>query len=244
MTYDYSWEVWDNVEKCNIIKKINSGYSNNLYLINSKYIWKHYLSDTYYQELDIIKKLPYYNVIFTINNHCCYKFIKGTTINIKYFKENMSLIMNLTSKVHQIHLDNNLLSWNDIIDKMLLKIIKHKLYQNILEKYETINNNLNTISSKDDLVLCHNDIHPDNILNNNKKLYLIDWEMASSNYYFYDLANIICEMYCDYQNNEYKYEKIDDKIIIQITNMYNNHLIEKKNIVEKIKLGIKMSHLL
>jgi thiamine kinase-like enzyme len=45
---------------------------------------------------------------------------------------------------------------------------------------------------KKELVLCHNDLHPQNILFSNS-IKLIDWEYAGVNDRYFDLASIIIE---------------------------------------------------
>jgi thiamine kinase-like enzyme len=55
---------------------------------------------------------------------------------------------------------------------------------------------------KKDFVFCHNDLHPQNILFS-KKIKLIDWEYASFNDRYFDLASILTEFKFNNQDENY-----------------------------------------
>lgn len=92
------------------------------------------------------------------------------------------------------------------------------------------------------MVLCHHDIHGDNIIKNKNDLFFIDLEFSFTDYFFVDLGNIVCEMYTDYHNQNYNFENIsisDKKLVLE-------HYFDSKNIsddlLKKIDIGIKISH--
>lgn len=61
------------------------------------------------------------------------------------------------------------------------------------------------------VVLCHNDLHPENILQDKdtNEIYLIDYEYADYNYYEYDLANTVNELLITYGSNRFSIQDID-----------------------------------
>ena len=127
-----------------------------------------------------------------------------------------------------------------IIEKNLPDNLYFTTKEKITDSYNFINN---IISKYDDnLVLCHHDIHSANIIiNNQNQLNLIDLEFSYSSYDFIELGNLICEFYTDYDNGLYQYEKITIQDIKNILNCYYGYI--KKEDIEKIKIGILISHL-
>ena len=72
-----------NIENINIIKKLSGGLSNEIYLINNKYIWKifknKYLFD-HKSEKDIFNNLREYHLYYYDENNICYNYIEGISV--------------------------------------------------------------------------------------------------------------------------------------------------------------------
>lgn len=189
-------------QQINKIEKINIGLSNNDYNVN----------DQFFVRVPKDKKRPDYNPLqeylieeqigkqFHPSINTLY-FDKKTGIKICNLIENYTIFDNqnivfthirLTAKalksLHSIKTDN-IKSFDPI-----KKIKKYKKFsssptleyeEQILKAYDCYQN--------DEQVLCHNDLVPGNILFIDKRIELIDYEYASLNDPFFDLASFISE---------------------------------------------------
>ena len=237
----------DNVSTMITIKKLSGGLSNDIYLINSKYIWKVFKNKYLFDhkiEKEIIKKSGDYFLYYFDDNNICYNYIPGNNIDLNFFNKNIKDIIDLTKKYHSIRIENKEHFWIDILPywiQLLPDEVAFIKKSSIEKLYLEINKQLEELNTTRDLVLCHHDIHSGNIINNNNKLHLIDLEFSFYDYYFVDIGNIICELYTDYNKEEYNYNLIDDNDIIKML-IYYQKRIEKVNL-EKVRIGIKISHL-
>lgn len=226
----------NNIGNFSMIDELQYGLNNKIYLINNKYIWKVFKNKNIFDketEQYIMNKLDQYKVYYSDENNICYKYVNGNSINREYFYSNLDKVMKIAGKFNSYKLDVKNF-WYDIIPKWL-KILSDKEL-NII--YEEICLELTEISSKDDIVLCHHDIHSGNIIKNKNNLVLIDLECSFNNYFFVEIGNIICEVYTDYDKQNYNYEKINEDIIKSIQYLYDYKIAT----LEQIKMGIKISH--
>ncbi|MDZ7817161.1 MAG: phosphotransferase, partial [Aliarcobacter sp.] len=127
--------------------------------------------------------------IFFNNNFMIYEYEKGIHKIVLSNKE----IKNLVSKVKIFHkfkikekpydLKNDFLNYSKILkdEKNTLRI-KESL--KILKRIKI---------SKKDLVLCHHDLNPKNIIFKKSHIKIIDWEYAGINNRFFDLAALCVE---------------------------------------------------
>ena len=211
-----------NIENINIIKKLSGGLSNEIYLINNKYIWKifknKYLFD-HKSEKDIFNNLREYHLYYYDENNICYNYIEGISVSDDYLFTNLDKVVLLTKKYHSTRINSIDNFWFDILPKWFDLLPTDLNFTNkevIVSKYNSFNNKLRDISITNDLVLCHHDIHSGNIIKNNNTLHLIDLEFSFNNYYFVDLGNLICELFTDYNKEVYNFELIDDTIILRV----------------------------
>lgn len=232
------------VESFDEINKLSGGLSNDTYLINNKFVWKEFKNKYLFDHLNekkIFDYLHYYNLFYYDNNNFCYNYILGNTISTSYFKNNIERIITEVKSFHSLKLDICNF-WYDILPKWIDKLPENTDFcskSKIIKIYSNLNNKITSISNDDDIVLCHHDIHSGNIILDYKnELKLIDFEFSFNNYYYVDLGNIICEIYCDYLDQIYNFDKINSDIIEKILILYKKDI---KNI-EKIKLGIMISH--
>ena len=87
-----------NIKKLKIIKKLNGGLSNDLFLINDAYVWRVFrnrLIDHKY-EVQIMEKLNYFSIFYKDKKNICYKFIDGQK------KENASYNLHLETVLKEV----------------------------------------------------------------------------------------------------------------------------------------------
>ena len=108
--------VKNNIDASNV-KKLSGGLSNEIYLIDNKYIWKkiknNYLFD-HMNEIEIIKNANNIKLYYFDKSNICYSYIKGDNITLKYYRDNLGNIIKLTKEYNSYDL-NVPNFWNDII---------------------------------------------------------------------------------------------------------------------------------
>ena len=217
-------------ESVYLFKKITSGLTNSIWFLNENFILKYFNNQSQNRklnELNILKKISYFDV--------------------KSNEKDSYIIMNRIEGVggNVLKSISNSYFWQDTVRNWLNKKPDHykKLYDTITNQMIDNNMILNKFGdTKNSHDICntiiHTDIHSDNIIVNNNKCFIIDWEYAGMGHPSIDLGNIICELYTNYNTQEYNYDKITDSDITMILGLYNNPAITKK----QIKVAIKTSH--
>lgn len=229
------------IDKIKNIKTLSKGLNNDNYLINDKYVWKNiknkYLFD-HKNEIEILKKLNYINLYYFDNDSICVNFLPGSNLISSDLKNNIQIITKKIKEYHNINFKTEKF-WENIIPSWFDKISDI----NLRNKLNVIYQNLNTFEKdENDLVLCHHDIHGDNIIKNKNDLFFIDLEFSFTDYFFVDLGNLVCEMYTDYHNQNYNFENIsinDKKLVLE--NYFDTKNISE-DLIKKIDIGIKISH--
>ena len=234
------------VSKIETINKLSGGLSNDIFLINGKYIWKKiknkYLFD-HNNEKEIMNKSNEFNLFYHDNDNMCYNFIKGENITREYFHNNLNDIIIKLKLYHGIKVTTETF-WEETIPKWL-QLLPDKLKFSSKEELNNIYNNItkkiNKIKDSNDLVLCHQDVHSANIIKNDEGLHFIDLEFSFTNYYYVDLGNLICEIFTNYQNEVYNYQDINEEIKHKVLKTYFNN--EYSDIeLDKLNIGILISH--
>lgn len=245
-----------NLEPLESIKVLSNGLNNENYVINSKYCWKKiknsYLFDKHQNEKDILEKDSKYILYYSDDTNICFNFIKGNNLTVNNFRNEIEDITTVLKEFHAIEIKTENF-WEEVIPEKMKLLKSNTTYYNelkiVYDKITSSLNNLNKIS--DDLCLCHHDVHGDNILKHvdvstNKTNYvLIDLEFAFTNYYFVDLANLICEMYTDYHAQVYTYENIHHSDKLKILKSYFDTPTEDEiteEMINKVDVGIDISH--
>ncbi len=149
------------------------------------------------------------------------KYIESTTVTKEHFMTEWAIYAKLLVQIHSTNINQlqsppnfflYLEKWTQILDKQMeslehehtelfnnFKIIKEKADKYILELLMFANH------MSMELVLCHNDFQQLNILVDSSNLYyIIDFEYASLNYLYYDIANYFAE--CAFDNSQLKYD--------------------------------------
>lgn len=235
------------------IKKINDGLSNYMFLLSNEkvkpssvilrifgksyYINRNIEIELYEKKLRFIPKL-----LHTYKDAIIIEKLDANSLN--YLDILQEYISNIIIDYMIIIFKENI-KFNDdksIIfkygDYMLSKIKLDNNFKNlknywIKNKYAIMQLNLN-------LVLCHNDLHKSNILiSNEKNIYFIDFEYSGYNYYLYDIANFLNELYYDYDINTSPYFLNKNRTELLIN--YENNFIAKFN--SKYSVSINNDHL-
>ena len=232
-----------NIKKLKIIKKLNGGVSNDLFLINDTYVWRVFsnrLIDHKY-EVKIMEKLDYFSIFYKDKKNICYKFIDGHKKENASYNLCLEAVLKEVRNIHKIKVKTPHI-WHSLIPDWMGLISDKKLKGLLKKKYKRINKKLTQLDVQNDSVFCHNDIIAGNVLFNKKKCFVIDWEFAGVNYYFSELGNIICEHHMDYEREAYNLDAIDIDLIKKVLRYYNGKakIADKK--IAKIELGINMSH--
>ena len=245
-----------NLEPLESIKVLSNGLNNENYVINSKYCWKKiknsYLFDKHQNEKDILEKDSKYILYYSDDTNICFNFIKGNNLSVNNFRNEIEDITTVLKEFHAIEIKTENF-WEEVIPEKMKLLKSNTTYYNelkiVYDKITSSLNNLNKIS--DDLCLCHHDVHGDNILKhvdvstNETNYVLIDLEFAFTNYYFVDLASLICEMYTDYHAQVYTYENIHHSDKLKILKSYFDTSSEDEiteEMINKVDVGIDISH--
>jgi thiamine kinase-like enzyme len=201
-----------------IIKKITGGETNNIYLFtnnNIKYIIRKYKYNKD-SNLDIILSLSLLNITPRILSFSqtgrIEEYFHGRTLTfndllnpciLDKIIDNVVLIHNIkTNQQNIFSITNFIKKTNDLFINNLINS-----FDNILKKYE------------DELILCHNDLHINNIMiNNQNEIKLIDLEFSGINHWAYELVNFICV-------TKEQFNKVNNEIDT------NNFIIELENYI-------------
>jgi len=102
-------------------------------------------------------------------------------------RNDLKNIADLLKKLHMIQIDTEVLNLEDLFD------IKSQV---LIEAFDTVK------KYQAEYVLCHNDLNAKNILFS-KEVKLIDWEFASLNDKYFDLASLCVEFHLDETEETY-----------------------------------------
>ena len=217
---------------------ISQGITNDNYLINNAYILRipkektesliNYKNEkeiyNLINDLKISEKLLFLDETSGVK---LTKFIHNTRIYKTLDDENLIYVARTLKKLHNSKIEIN------FGYKMFNRLEEYK--KDIPEKYyinkqyeQRVIKEVQKILSKDDFVLCHNDLVQGNLLFKYNYCYFIDWEMAGLNNPNFDLASFISEnnlntkqeefflkKYFGYKYNLLKKKKVDIFIYFQ-----------------------------
>ena len=141
---------------------------------------------------------------FIAQDYMVQEFIKGKTLK-KFNKENIVKVANLLKEMHKIkdptrdrEWDHPISNWtkNNLLKNS--KILGQEFHNNIKELYNEVLSRLEKIKplmkNYKRTTLTHDDPIPENFIEKeNGDLILIDWELATFDYYFFDFGCVIAE---------------------------------------------------
>jgi len=185
-----NYKIFDN-EKLENIKPINEqGHCNTTYILSTskcKYLIKKINSNVYVNKNHefLVQKITHKKSISAKALHMdigssllIQEYIKGVH-KFELSKKDIKNLSFLLNRLHEIKIKTEIFD----INKYLYLATKDKKLKLALQDLK---------SYKKDLVLCHNDLNPKNILFGNK-IKILDWEYACIDDRYFDLACICVE---------------------------------------------------
>ena len=136
------------------------------------------------------------NLAFYNNSVQIYEYIEGKTFDSNDIKNNLEIVINLIKKIHtkipEQLIGQSVIFWVFHVIKNYKKFLElnNSDYKNILKELSNKALILESISSPFDIVFSHNDLLPANFIQNEKQLWLIDWEYAGFNTPLFDLGGL------------------------------------------------------
>jgi len=203
-------------------KKLKLGMNNETYLLsdnNNKYVAKigSALVDfqrTRLHEIEATKAGNIANiapkVIYYEKEIAVFEYIKSSALTTREIKQKntlqkiVSLIKTVHKEVTKYFTQPPLISWYFCSITESIKILKNKntIYVDRLDQLFEESKILEEATGYHEIVFTHNDMVGANILNDGKKLWLIDWEFSGYNFAILDLANLS-------KNNQFDEEEDD-----------------------------------
>ena len=192
------------------IEDLKEGMNNSTYLIsdkNNKFIVKIGQSlvdfrDNPLHEIEASKAANTVNVapkiIYGEAGILIFEFIKSKTLTSKEIrqKDTLKKVISLIKIVHE-EVNNYFngptsTSWYFSSITKSIKILKNKksLYSKKLDKFIEDYKMIKKAVGSHKIVFTHNDLVGENILNDGKRLWFIDWEFSGYNFAILDLANL------------------------------------------------------
>ncbi len=178
------------------------GYSNKNYLFQSQestYLLRKFILRDRDRELEYkIQILAYEQGIaakpFLLdmqNRLMICEFLEGEHKEV-LSREVLKKIVEVLKKLHSIQIDNEAIALESLFT-VQSKEVKEAFFK--LEKYPK------------EMYLCHNDLNPKNLIFTENTLKLIDWEFASMNDRYFDLASV---------SVEFELEQIDEAFMLAL----------------------------
>ncbi len=170
-----------NIKDNIFIKKLNINNHKYLNISNLKYLFS---KISKYDDLYISSSIK--------NNYLIskYKYCKQLQ-NIDNINDNTLIeIVQEIRKIHQIEIAKTDNTYLKKINDWFINNIKSN--KNHFLKYKSLVDVI--IIDENDLVLCHNDLHLQNIKTINGKVKIIDWDFTGINDFHYDLASLCGEL--------------------------------------------------
>jgi thiamine kinase-like enzyme len=203
---------------------------NQFYFLSQPDVYSQFLSINFYNKYVNNKNCAEYEISPSVfyfektHNIIITDFVFSQPISKMTFQKEsyLLLLIELVKKMHNVKPFNQEFNMFKLIKNYMVIINKQniKLPQIIIDNIEKINLIGNTLEKyRDVLVPCHNDILPENILIENNKLLLIDFDYSGNNDPCFELGNLSIEMeFSEIQNHQ---------MIQHYFGELNNHLIAK-----------------
>ena len=135
-------------------------------------------------------------LIFAGDGIIIFEYIKSTTYNSELVIQNLDkiikLIKNIHNKIPNFISGDPPLFWVFHVVKNYINFLKNNnsSYINLLNELLDKSYELNKLASPYDIVFCHNDFLPANFIENNSKIWVVDWEYAGFNTPLFDLGGL------------------------------------------------------
>ncbi len=150
----------------------------------------HYKLINYFSAKQITPKCLFFN-----KKYCILDFIEGTPLQINSLNnKNMDNFAKIIKEFHSCKIDINIRDFQETSYEYIKKIPKEYLENPSIKKAIKSTDELFIIINKfnKDNCLSHNDINVNNFIQTNKKIYILDFEYATINDRYSDLASLYC----------------------------------------------------
>jgi len=163
-------------------------------------------------------------LIFTSDGIIIFEYIKSITYNSELVTQNLDKIIKLIKNIHD-DIPNFIsgdppLFWVFHVVKNYVNFLKNNdsPYENLLNELVDKSSQLNKLASPYDIVFCHNDFLPANFIENDSKIWVVDWEYAGFNTPLFDLGGLASNNnFTDEQEiyllENYNQKKVDDEYL-------------------------------
>jgi aminoglycoside phosphotransferase (APT) family kinase protein len=196
----YAWFTDKTIESLKLLPK--QGFSNKNYMFkdhNNTYLLRKFILEDRDRELEYnIQFLAYEKgiaakplVLDLDNDLMICEFLEGEHRN-RLSKEDLLKLVQVLKKLHAIKIDSELIELKSLFTSKT----------NELEEAFIV---LNTYPKE--MLLCHNDLNPKNIIFSRNNLKFIDWEFAGINDLYFDLAAVSVEFLFDDELEAYFLEE-------------------------------------
>ena len=161
-------------------------------------------------------------LIFTGEGIIIFEYIKSITFNSELVIQKIDKIIKLIKNIHD-EIPNFISGdppffWVFHVVKNYVNFLKNNnsAYLNLLNELVDKSSQLNKLASPYEIVFCHNDFLPANFIENNSKIWVVDWEYAGFNTPLFDLGGLA-------SNNNFTYEQE-----IYLLENYNQRKVDEK----------------
>tara|TARA_B100000029_G_scaffold301075_1_gene293969 strand:- start:329 stop:1192 length:864 start_codon:yes stop_codon:yes gene_type:complete len=163
-------------------------------------------------------------LIFAGEGIIIFEYIKSKTYNSELVIQNLDKIIKLIKNIHD-KIPNFIsgdppLFWVFHVVKNYVNFLKNNNspYLNLLNELVDKSSQLNKLASPYDIVFCHNDFLPANFIENNSKIWVVDWEYAGFNTPLFDLGGLASNNNFTYEQEiylleNYNQKKVDDEYL-------------------------------
>ena len=165
-------------------------------------------------------------LIFAGDGVIIFEYIKSTTYNSELVIQNLDEVIKVIKNIHD-EIPNFIsgdppLFWVFHVIKNYVNFLKNNnsAYVNLLNELVDKSSQLNKLAAPYDIVFCHNDFLPANFIENNSKIWVVDWEYAGFNTPLFDLGGLA-------SNNNFNYEQEIYLIENYNQNKVNNEYLAK-----------------
>ncbi len=244
------------ISNAKVIKKFLNGVSNETFLLDNNLVYRHkniYHDglmndlDNEYLFLNQTSSFPYHEKIISLNHKVIDKYSSyiSNTRSFHKNKKDYDHLIQYMKDLHNLKLaffyEFPIFAFLEKNQKVIQKFIALTEFNQILIKVKEI-------YDKYPLVVSHNDLVKNNILFQNDKLYVIDYEYVSLNIELFDIASFLSEnnlddtktkrYFLEKFSNKYQIEELNYLIMIEdilwATWAYNRHQETKRAIYQKI----------
>ena len=155
-------------------------------------------------------------IIYSTDGIIIFEYIKSTTYNPDLVNQNIDKVIQIIKKIH--YETSNFLYgsppffWVFYVISQYRNFLKENSspYINLLDELINKSHKLDKIAQPYDIVFCHNDLLSSNFIEDEDKIWVVDWEYAGFNTPLFDLGGLSSNNNFSYKNEIYLLENYND----------------------------------